>query len=197
MVKEPKAGQVKTRLARGIGTVAATSFYRTALNNLVGRLHAPAEWTVVLAVAPDHAVSSPAFRFDTARVAQGRGILGGRLDRLMTGLPPGPVIIIGSDVPGITPSRIRRSFRLLAGADAVIGPSPDGGYWLIGLRRMPRVPRAFSGVRWSSSDARSDTLRNLAGLKIATTDTLSDVDTAHDFKAAGPIIGRRILPARG
>ncbi len=196
MVKEPKSGQVKTRLARGIGTVAATSFYRTTLRNLVGRLHAPAEWTVVLAVAPDSAITSASFPFEIARVAQGRGSLGDRLDRLMIGLPPGPLIIIGSDVPGITLSRIRRSFRLLAGVDAVIGPSPDGGYWLIGLRRMPRVPRVLSGVRWSSSDARSDTLQNLAGMKIATTDTLDDIDTAHDFKAAGSSIGRRILPAR-
>jgi glycosyltransferase A (GT-A) superfamily protein (DUF2064 family) len=64
-------------------------------------------------------------------LAQGGGDLGVRLRRLLKTLPPGPVVVIGSDTPSVTPADIARAFHALGAADAVFGPARDGGYWLI------------------------------------------------------------------
>lgn len=196
MVKEPVAGRVKSRLAAGIGAVGAVAFYRHATAALVARVARPGEWRTLLAVTPDAAVTSRSWAPSLDRVGQGAGDLGDRMQRLMDRLPPGPVVVVGSDVPDIQALHIRHAFHLLGGAEAVFGPSPDGGYWLVGLRRRPRVPRAFAGVRWSSAHALADTLANLAGRRIAYLPTLSDVDTARDLAAAGGDHGRRVPGSR-
>lgn len=94
----------------------------------------------------------------------------------------GPTLIIGADIPAITKAHIWRAFRALGAHDAVIGPAPDGGYWLIGMKGLrPPPPRLFEGVRWSTPHALSDTLATLPGLRIAMVDTLADVDEAADL----------------
>lgn len=195
MVKEPRAGRVKTRLARDIGVVRATAFYRTTLAVVLARLARPREWRTILAVAPDGALASRALPAGTDRMAQGGGDLGRRMQRVMERLPPGPVVIVGTDIPAISSHHVRTAFARLGSSGAVLGPSPDGGYWLVGLRRTPHVPRAaFAAVRWSSADALADTMRNLSGLPVARLAPLDDVDAATDLVRAGPAVGRRILP---
>jgi uncharacterized protein len=138
----------------------------------------------VLAIAPDPGIASRMFPAHLDRAAQGHGDLGQRMQRMMDGLPPGPAVIIGSDVPDIRAHHIRQAFRALGQHDAAIGPCPDGGYWLIGLKRFPRVPRAFETVRWSTEHAMADTMRNLDGLSVATLETLRDIDEAKDIANA-------------
>ena len=181
MVKAPVAGQVKTRLARGIGVGAATGFYRTMLGRSVRRLGRDPRWRTLLGVTPDTSVRSPVWPKCDGLVPQGRGDLGDRMGGLFDGLPPGPIVIIGSDIPGIEPSDIAEAFKALGGHDAVLGPAPDGGYWLIGLKRHPRVPRPFSGVRWSSEHTLKDTLANLQDCRVALLRELADVDTVADY----------------
>jgi glycosyltransferase A (GT-A) superfamily protein (DUF2064 family) len=93
-------------------------------------------------------------------------------------LGPGPVLVVGSDIPGLTAAHVRHALRLLGAADAVIGPAEDGGYWAIGFRRRPLPHGCFRKVRWSTAHARADTLTNLAGLGVAQADLLADVDDA-------------------
>lgn len=185
MVKEPAAGRVKTRLARGIGVVGATQFYRHVTAAVLSRVMRPGEWQTILAVAPDAALRSRAWAAHLARLPQGRGDLGQRMQRVMDELPPGPVVIIGSDIPGIRAEHIRAAFRALGNHDAVFGPAPDGGYWLVGLNRFPRVLRPFGGVRWSSAHALGDTERNLCGRSVARVAVLDDVDEAEDWMLQG------------
>ena len=83
----------------------------------------------------------------------------------------------GSDIPAMRPAHIAQAFKLLGSADAVFGRAPDGGYWLVGLRRVPRVLKPFADVRWSGPNTLADTLANLAGKRVAFAATLSDVDT--------------------
>ncbi len=116
-------------------------------------------------------------------MAQGAGDLGQRMHRIFAELPPGDVIVIGSDIPAIEPSHIAQAFHLLGRADAVFGPARDGGYWLVGLKRMPAPPNAFADVRWSGPHALADTLANLDGKTIALAATLSDVDEAKTYRA--------------
>ncbi len=103
--------------------------------------------------------------------------------RVFTLLPPGPAVIIGSDIPDLGPAHIEAAFRALGGAEAVFGPAADGGYWLVGLRRRPRVPRGlFQRVRWSSDQALADTLAGLPrAMSVALLETLADVDDARDY----------------
>jgi hypothetical protein len=117
------------------------------------------------------------------------------MQRLFRRLPPGPAIVVGSDIPGLTPREIAKAFHRLRGADAVLGPAADGGYWLVGLRRSPRMLVPFCGVRWSSPHALADTLANLEGRKVEAVATLSDVDTAEAYgnlRASG----QRLIPHR-
>ena len=182
MVKEPRPGRVKTRLGRGIGMVGAAWWFRWQTRALLRRLEDP-RWVLMLAVSPDvDGMASRVWPAHLPRVPQGRGELGHRMGRLFRDLPPGPVVIVGADIPGITRRRIADAFAALGRAPSVIGPAPDGGYWLIGLRRTQRPPaRLFGGVRWSTRHARADTARTLPR-PIAHVATLRDVDTAADLR---------------
>ncbi len=182
MVKAPIAGAVKTRLARDVGVAEALRFYRASTAATIRRLRADRRWRFVLSVAPDSAAMAPAWPADILRIGQGSGDLGARMQRVIDRMPPGPVIIVGSDIPTIRPTHIARAFAALGQADIVFGPSDDGGYWLVGAKRRPHVPQVFSNVRWSSEHALSDTLGNLSNYVTYQIDPLDDVDTAGDLK---------------
>ena len=185
MAKSPVAGHVKRRLGREIGDVAATRFYRNCLSHTALRLAQDRRWHTLLAIDPDSDVAAPfaPSRATLTRVRQGDGDLGRRMLRLFSLLPPGPAIIVGSDIPAIEAEHIAQAFNLLGRSDAVFGPAADGGYWLIGLKRTPKMLAPFAGVRWSSPHALTDTLANLKGRRVAFAVTLSDVDGKHDYDA--------------
>lgn len=194
MAKTPHLGRVKRRLGRDIGDVAATRFYRFCLAHTVLRLARDPRWRTVLAVDPDRDVAARFWpsRRRLARMPQGQGDLGRRMQRLFATLPPGPAIVIGSDIPSIHPHHIAEAFTLLGRADAVLGPAPDGGYWLIGLKRTPRMLTPFARVRWSGPHALADTLANLTGQRIAFAATLGDVDTQAAYRAEAACAGRLV-----
>ncbi len=181
MAKVPVAGAVKSRLAREVGVAEATRFYRVTLARTLRRLGRDPRWRTLLAVAPDPAVAFP-WPEGAPAIPQGRGDLGQRMQRVMDRLPPGPAIIVGSDIPGLEVGHVARAFALLGRNDAVFGPAEDGGYWLVGLRRRPRVPAIFGGVRWSTAHALADTLANCRGLDVGFADTLADVDTVEGWR---------------
>lgn len=196
MVKAPVAGAVKTRLARDIGVVGATAFYRRASAATIARLAAAPQWETVLAPANQGHARVPGWPRQLRRVLQVRSDLGTRMQRLLEAGLPGPVIVVGSDIPGITPAHIRKAFRLLGAHDAALGPAEDGGFWLVGYRRRPRLPSPFAAVRWSSAETLGDTLANLKGWRVAIADTLGDVDTIADLRRQGSTAGRRVPSSR-
>ena len=181
--RAPRLGTVKRRLARDIGALAAWRFHVLTTGALLRRLGRDPRWTTWLAVTPDRWARGGRglWRGPCRRLAQGPGGLGARMGRVFERLPPGPVVIVGSDVPGITAEGIARAFRRLGGHDWVLGPAADGGYWLIGARRRPVLSLPFQGVRWGSRHARADTLANLAGRRVALIEPLDDVDTVADL----------------
>ena len=181
--KAPALGRVKSRLARGIGAAGALAFYRGALHRLLTRVADDRRWRTVLAVTPDAALhSARLWPSRVARIAQGGGDLGARMARALSAGPKGAVIIIGADIPDIRADHIARAFAALGRADFVFGPARDGGYWLIGAKGAARGAAMFTNVRWSSAHALSDTLANLERWKVATIDTLDDVDDAEAFR---------------
>lgn len=184
MVKEPRVGRVKTRLGAGLGAISATWWFRHQTRDLIARLGRDARWQTWLAVSPDvEGLHSRVWPAHLPRWAQGGGDLGARMARIFCSAPNGRVVIIGADIPNITPSLIDKAFRMLGAYDGVFGPSPDGGFWLMGLHRGARaVPKTlFNGVRWSSAHSLRDTLKTLDGQRIGYIDTLRDVDDISDL----------------
>jgi len=181
--KAPRMGRVKTRLARDIGGVRAWGFYRHALSRLVLRLASDTRWQTYLAVAPDTSCEDTGIWPEgVSRFRQGRGDLGDRMHRAFVRMPPGPVVIIGADIPDIQPRHIQNAFRTLGDHDAVFGPADDGGYWLVGQKRLPKTRAIFSDVRWSGPHALEDTCANLSNARIGYLETLIDVDDGDDFR---------------
>ncbi|MEM1139454.1 MAG: TIGR04282 family arsenosugar biosynthesis glycosyltransferase [Pseudomonadota bacterium] len=186
--KAPHIGRAKTRLAADIGPVEAQRFYRDQVAKTVRRLAADAPWQTILAVTPDHTIDPIRRLFPDvtglALIPQGRGNLGARMQSVFDRLPPGPVIIVGTDCPELKASHVAQAFKELGNQPVVFGPAADGGYYLIGQRRSPAVLRLFEGVRWSSAYTLDDTLANMPfGTRAARLETLADVDTGADYKA--------------
>ncbi len=185
MAKAPRRGAVKRRLAAAIGEGEALRFYRSCLAHSLMRLARDRRWLTLIAVTPDSDVFSSLFPSwpGVRRVPQGRGGLGERMQRLFDRLPPGPAVLVGGDIPAMRPMEIARAFRLLGSADIVLGPARDGGYWLVGMRRIPHVLKPFASVRWSSEHALADTLANLKGKRVAFAAPLADVDEKDSYRS--------------
>jgi uncharacterized protein len=190
-VRVPTLGQGKRRLARQIGDVATVSFERQMVGRLLRRLANDRRWRLRLAVTPYEGCR-------TARrwcrgikvVSQGAGDLGLRMLHSIAATPPGPVVLIGGDIPAIEARHIATAFRILASRDVVFGPAVDGGFWLVGARRRPRLPHLFDRVRWSSPHALSDTLAGLpTGVTCGFVDTLEDVDDVTSYRRLRPLRG--------
>ncbi len=176
--RAPAIGAVKRRLAADVGQMEAWRFHRETTRTLIRRLAADARWHTRLAVTPDRSARK-SWRCPpgVAQIPQGQGDLGERMTRVIARDRKTPSIIVGSDIPDIEPAHIRRAFAALARDDAVFGPSPDGGYWLVGVRDIRLLPGLFRGVRWSSASALDDTLANIDGRRrVALIDTLADID---------------------
>lgn len=174
----PRLGAVKRRLARDIGDRAAWRFYRNNLARLLRVLARDGRFRTVLAATPDRARTRWPVRLP--QMAQGGGDLGERMHRATA--RHNRVAIVGTDIPALGPDHVAAAFRALGRAQAVFGPSDDGGYWLVAL--SPRRPaRPFAGVRWSTPHALSDTLANFAHHRVALLPVLRDVDTGADLAA--------------
>lgn len=181
MAKQPIAGRVKSRLAKDIGVARATGFYRNLMAATMGNLSRDGRWKTWAGVAPDRAVFDHHWHPGIEIFEQGAGNLGDRMQRIFDTLPPGPVVIIGTDIPFISSNDIATAFRRLGSNDVVLGDAGDGGYWLVGAQRSPRIPQMFGNVRWSSEHALADTIKNCHGLKVGFAVERYDVDTLRDY----------------
>ena len=181
MVKEPRAGRVKTRLGADIGMTNAAWWFRHNTRALLRRLRDP-RWRIVLAVSPDaQGLQSRFWPKDLPRFAQGHGDIGERMAQAL-GRVQGPAVLIGADIPGVSRLHIAAAFGALGQSASVVGPASDGGFWLIGLRKTrPKPAGIFDDVRWSGSNTLNDTLPTLPK-PVAVVATLRDVDIGADLR---------------
>ena len=161
LAKAPHLGAVKCRLGRDIGSLAALQFYERNLRLTLRRLSRDRRWRTSLAITGAPTRWSNITPRNVQIMEQGHGDLGDRMRRVMEAMPSGPVIIIGSDIPDISHHDIYKAFSELGRTDIVLGPAPDGGFWLIGEARRRPLPPVFRNVRWSSQYTLKDTLDNL------------------------------------
>ena len=185
MLKAPRVGAVKSRLARDIGPVKAWQFYRRTVTAVNQRLNAPSHWQTHLLVSPDRSACKTRQWPKTERIfAQNQGDLG---ERMLRGLRSGrrgvPVVLVGGDIPDVLPQHIRRAFQALGHADMVFGPATDGGFWLVGWNGRRPLFKPFRGARWSTPHALSDCLKQITHRRVVLVNELSDVDTAADLRS--------------
>ncbi len=190
-VRAPQLGRGKRRLARAIGDVAALRFERMMMARLLRRLGRDRRWRLHIAVTPDRACTALRRRLPAAAVTpQGIGDLVARMSRALSAPPPGPVVLVGGDIPALDARHIAAAFRLLGKCDLVLGPAADGGFWLVGIRRRPPPAKLFGRVRWSGPHALADVLAGLPGLlTIGFLETLEDVDDAAAYRRLAPLAG--------
>ena len=184
LLRAPRLGAVKTRLAADVGAVAAWRFYRGCTARILGRVARDRRWRSRLAVTPDRFTGAGFWPDGPPRMAQGRGDLGARMARALGRLPPGPAVVVGTDMPELDAGQVARAFRALGRHDAVFGPATDGGYWLIGLARRRPPPRGlFRGVRWSTEHALADSLASLPShFRIALLEERADIDDGTGYR---------------
>jgi rSAM/selenodomain-associated transferase 1 len=187
-VRAPALGHGKRRLAKEIGDLAAVRFERLMIALLLRRLGADRRWKVRVAVTPGRARRRARhWRPGLEVLAQGGGDLGRRMRRALAGGPPGPVVLVGSDIPALEARHIDAAFRLLGAKDLVFGPAADGGFWLVGARRRPHSPPLFERVRWSGPHALADTLASLPRrIAVGFVATLEDVDDGESHHRLSP-----------
>ena len=187
-VRAPTYGSGKRRLARDIGDLAALGFERLMLARLLRRLGRDRRWRLRIAVTPDRArYRQRVWPRGIPILRQGGGDLGERMQRALAACPPGPAVLVGTDIPALAPNHIAAAFHLLGRHDVVFGPAADGGFWLVGARRSPRLPPLFGKVRWSSAHALEDALADLPrGLAFGFAATLEDVDDGASFRRLRP-----------
>lgn len=186
--KAPVAGAVKTRLARGVGMAAATAWYRRALIR-TQMVVMKAEVTAATFAAPSAAAFRNAAPLSGSLQSQSGGDLGARMADAAR-RAGGPSLIVGCDIPGLTPAILRDAASSVLRHDLVLGPARDGGFYLVGVRTPAHVFRLYERVRWSSEYAMAETLANVPKhWRIAFAPTLQDVDEAADLAAIAPATG--------
>jgi rSAM/selenodomain-associated transferase 1 len=183
MLKVPVAGRVKTRLGQDIGMTTSAWWFRHQTKTLLRNLEDP-RWDLILAVSPDRTgMNFRGWHYTLTRFPQGHGTLGDRMKRILTLHSRGPIVLIGADIPNIKKQDIRCAFEKLGTHKFVFGPAFDGGYWLVGAKRVGEMPLTlFQDVRWSTSNALEDTLKTLGTSSVGYVRQLQDIDTLADLE---------------
>jgi rSAM/selenodomain-associated transferase 1 len=199
-VKHPAPGAVKTRLAAAVGPAAAAELYRAlAEHALASTTPARGEYERLVFFDPPPARAQMRAWLPGVRLlAQSEGDLGARLsDATARAFARGAsrVAVVGTDAPGLARDTVVAALDALDGADVAIGPTEDGGYYLLALRR-PR-PELFAAVAWSTPSVAADTRARAAavGLVVHELPALRDVDTLEDVRLEWPAL-RALLAAQ-
>jgi uncharacterized protein len=185
-VKYPEPGRVKTRLAATVGPERATEIYRRLVAEVFQRLPRDAEVIVCFDPAERRAEIEKWLANKAARFfPQVNGDLGERLgsafaEAFARGFAQ--VAAIGTDCPEIDQSLFAQTWSALENAEVVLGPSEDGGYYLVALRAP--IPSLFERIIWSSADVFSQTLgrATAANLRVHLLPKRHDVDTEEDWR---------------
>ena len=185
VAKQPAPGQTKTRLCPPLTPAQAADLYDCFLLDTLDTMRKVKYVQRVIGFLPENAQDyfyqlAP----DMGLVCQRGNSLGERLDHLLTeALANGSrrAVVMDSDSPTLPASFITRAFEQLANADVVLGPTQDGGYYLIGLKQPQ--PHLLREVQMSTPQVLSDTLAlaEATGLAVSLLPAWYDVDTIDDL----------------
>ncbi|MEZ4772145.1 MAG: TIGR04282 family arsenosugar biosynthesis glycosyltransferase [Bacteroidia bacterium] len=182
-VKHPVPGQVKTRLAEGLGEQKALEIYQKLLQFTFDiTLKVDAEKVIFYGndIPPSDLWSAEGY----TRMNQDGKDLGARMQEAFRWgwrQGYGKIVIIGSDCPGLSKRKLTDAFEYLESYSTVIGPAKDGGYYLLGMNRP--FPAIFQNKKWSTDTVLQDSIDDLqvANRSYFLLPELSDIDTKEDI----------------
>jgi len=185
-IKNPEIGKVKTRLAKTIGNQKALEVYQL-LQERTKKVSLGVNARRFLFYSNSIAQNDGWIEQEFEKLLQADGNLGERMiDAFRAAFAAGmeKAIIIGSDCFDITPELIELAYQKLNNADVVIGPANDGGYYLIGMKKMQQD--IFQNIEWSTETVFENTINKVVqkGRSYEVLPTLIDIDTEEDLLAS-------------
>ena len=180
--RNPVLGKVKTRLAKTVGDKTALDIYTFLLKKTKEiTLDSPCDKVVYYSekIIKNDIWNCNSFR----KEVQFGEDLGAKMKNSFYDAFENnyrKVVLIGSDIYDLESYHINEAFKKLETNDVVMGPALDGGYYLIGLKKMH--PKIFDNKRWGSSTVRKDTLKNLEKVDVHLLPILNDVDVIEDIE---------------
>lgn len=200
MAKQPRAGYTKTRLVPPLTSEQAADLYEAMLLDIIDRLLARTDCTTMIAIdAPESAAWFDEAAPDVGHVVQLGDALGDRLDAVLAqclDLGYGAAMAISSDSPDLPSEHLDNALALLADdeTDIVLGPTEDGGYYLIGWKQ--RWTPVVADVTMSTPDVLADTvaIAERVGARVALAPTWYDVDDANDLARLRAGLDPAVLP---
>ncbi len=199
--RAPRPGEVKSRLAADIGDEEAARLYATMGRGIVKQVADGSYRTIVVHDPPEAGQEIANWLGDLSYELRPQqvGDLGERLTAAIHDafLESDRVVVIGTDSPEITSAVIEEAFIRLHRCDLVIGPSFDGGFYLLGVTTP--IPSLLREVPWSSGNEREEVLRRarMRDLDIQQMSPRIDVDTVEDLEKLGTGTGVLIEAPRG
>lgn len=174
--KYPQKGKVKTRLAKDIGEEKALTIYTTLLKTIIQE-HQNRRYDLIIGFTPkekehDFKKDYPELRY----LAQEGNDLGERMHNAFKQLSNQyqKVIIVGADNPDVTEKTVNQAFTLLEDQQVILGPTFDGGYYLIGMKKPHNI---FTNINWGSETVFEQTLQLIKEQQL----TLSLLEKKHDI----------------
>jgi uncharacterized protein len=194
--KAPVPGTVKTRLCPPLTADEAASLHGSLVLDAIDQAKGLTEVTLYVACAPDSA--HPFFkvlegRYSARLLPQEGDDLGARMSGAMQkafSLGHQRVILTGTDLPNLHRGHFSQTANELECHDLVLGPTLDGGYYLIALSRP--APDLFCGIAWSTATVLEETQKKAAtlGLSVALLPSLRDLDDLDDLNAFITVAGK-------
>ena len=181
-VRTPELGKVKTRLAKTIGDALALTIYKILLEHTASVLRDLSSHKVVYyseKVEENDFWEASIFQKKRQKGAD----LGERMQHAFTTAFQDDyekVLIIGSDLFDLKPTHITTAFKILETHDFAIGPSLDGGYYLLGMKQLH--PALFKNKKWGADSVLENTLQDLQQQNVKLLDALNDIDTFEDLQ---------------
>ena len=193
--KAPIPGLAKTRLFPHLTFDEAAELHRAFLMDTVNKAMSSRRFRVCLAYTPANSLNIFKDLYGGEHMEfmpQHEGDIGERMSRAFSQAfenGAGKAAIIGTDIPTLPAHYISAAFKRLDRTDLVVGPSKDGGYYLVAMKR--HTPALFEGIAWSGPEVLKETLKRvrMAGLKAGLMPPLRDVDTFDDLKG---LLGARL-----
>ena len=181
-VRNPELGKVKTRLSKTIGDTDALKLYTILLEHTESVLDKVSSDKVVYY---SEKIQSNDLWDDTRyqKKLQNGADLGMRMQNAFEMAFKDSyekVVIVGSDLFDLNPTHIKNAFTALENHEVVLGPSLDGGYYLLGMKKTH--PALFKNKQWGTETVLESTLKNLNQQNVKLLEALNDIDTFEDLK---------------
>jgi rSAM/selenodomain-associated transferase 1 len=194
--KAPIPGEVKTRLCPPLDADEAASLHGSLVLDAIERTKGLQGISLYVAGTPD--LAHPFFkvmegRYGARLLLQRGPDLGARMmNAMQDAFDQGAhdALLTGTDLPALPRAHLVEALKLIKSHDVVLGPTTDGGYYLIGLHKM--VPALFDGIAWSTASVFAETKKKIetAGLSLGLLPECRDMDTLDDLKAFIGLCGK-------